>query len=28
MDILGYLKALAWKTAQDPVEDGFIDEVL
>jgi len=28
MDILGYLKVLAWKTSQDPVEDGFIDEVI
>jgi len=28
MNILAYFKALAWKTAQDPVEDGFIDEVL
>jgi hypothetical protein len=28
MDILAYMQALAWKTAQDPVEDGYIDEVI
>ena len=28
MDILGYLRALAWKFKQDPIEDGYIDEVI
>lgn len=28
IDILSCLQVLAWKTAQDPVEDGFIDEVI
>jgi len=28
VDILAYLRALAWKTEQEPVEDGFIDEVI